>query len=86
MGIIDRKLQQWVQAGLMTIEQQTTLLDFEAKQPQRASWWLYSFMILGAVIIGLGIISLIAANWSEIPDSVKLGSDFALLTLLAGGI
>lgn len=79
-------LQRWVQAGLITPEQQVAITEFEAKQPQRASWWLYSFMILGAVIIGLGIISLIAANWSEIPDSVKLGSDFALLTLLAGGI
>lgn len=79
-------LQRWVQAGLITPQQQAAISEFEATQPQRASWWLYSFMILGAVIIGLGIISLIAANWSEIPDSVKLGTDFALLTLLAGGI
>lgn len=86
MGIINRKLEQWLQAELITPTQRDAILDFESQQPQRANWWLYSFMVLGAAIIGLGIISLIAANWSEIPDGVKLGVDFALLALLAGGI
>lgn len=80
------KLNHWLQAGLVTPAQHAAILAFEAKHPQRANGWLYSFMILGAAIIGLGIISLIAANWANIPDSVKLGLDFALLTLLAAGI
>lgn len=85
MGTINRKLEQWLQAGLIAPTQRDAILDFENQHPQRANWWLYSFMVLGAAIIGLGVISLIAANWSEIPDGVKLGVDFALLALLAGG-
>jgi hypothetical protein len=86
MGNTKRKLEQWLHAGLITPDQQDAILKFEGQQPQHGSWWIYSFMILGAAIIGLGVISLIAANWVEIPDGVKLGADFALLTLLAGGI
>lgn len=86
MGNTKRKLEQWLQAGLITPAQQDSILTFEGQQTQHGNWWVYSFMILGATIIGLGIISLIAANWAEIPDGVKLGADFALLTLLAGGI
>ncbi|MDD5394649.1 MAG: DUF2157 domain-containing protein [Thiothrix sp.] len=86
MGMITRKLDQWLQAGLITPDQHTAILAFESDHPQHANWWIYSFMILGAAIIGLGVISLIAANWVDIPDSVKLGADFALLALIAGGI
>ena len=86
MGIINEKLDQWQQAGLLSSAQHDAILAFEAKQPSRSSWWLYSLMILGAVIIGLGIISLIAANWADIPDVLKLGVDFLLLLALEGSI
>lgn len=80
------KLNQWLQAGLITPAQHANILSFEAERRQNANGWLYSFMILGAAIIGLGVISLIAANWAHIADSTKLGVDFALLSVLAGGI
>ncbi|UJS26481.1 DUF2157 domain-containing protein [Thiothrix winogradskyi] len=80
------KLNQWLQAGLITPSQHANILSFEAKQRPVTNGWLYSFMVLGAAIIGLGILSLIAANWHNISDSVKLGVDFALLGLLAIGI
>lgn len=86
MAFIKKKLERWQQAGLLTPNQTAAILAFETQHPQRSNWWLYSFMILGAAIIGLGVISLIAANWAEIPDSVKLGADFLLLAILAFGI
>lgn len=46
---------------------------------------VYGFSILGAIIIGIGIISVIAANWNNISDFVKLAADFALLVGLAYG-
>ncbi|OQX13253.1 MAG: hypothetical protein BWK73_12765 [Thiothrix lacustris] len=82
----NNKLNQWLQAGLITPAQHANILSFEANHRPPANGWLYSFMVLGAVIIGLGILSLIAANWHNIPDSVKLSADFALLGLLAIGI
>lgn len=86
MTLMKSKLERWQQAGLLTSEQVDAIISFESQHPQRANWWLYSFMILGAVIIGLGVISLIAANWADIPDGVKLAADFLLLAVLAGGI
>ncbi|SEB09147.1 MAG: DUF2157 domain-containing protein [Candidatus Thiothrix putei] len=80
------KLNQWLQAGLITPAQHANILSFEAEHRQHSNGWLYSFMILGAVIIGLGIISLIAANWATLPDALKLGADFTLLGGLAAGI
>ena len=62
MAAIANKLAQWQQAGLLSAEQTDAILAFEAQQTTRAPWWLYSLMILGAAIMGLGIISLIAAN------------------------
>lgn len=86
MSLTQRKLEHWQQSGLLSPDQVAAILAFEAEHPQQSNWWLYSFMILGTAIIGLGIISLIAANWANIPDSIKLGADFALLATLAGGI
>ncbi len=83
---IKTKLERWQQAGLLSFEQVEGILAFESQHHQRSNWWLYSFIILGASIIGLGIVSLIAANWADIPDNVKLGADFLLLGILALGI
>ena len=40
--------------------------------------------ILGAVLVGLGIITFFAANWDEIPRSVKLGALIAGVVLSYG--
>lgn len=86
MTLIEKKLQIWEQQGFITGDQYETILSFEQGEKQNNNWWLYSLLILGSAIIGLGIISLIAANWVQIPDSLKLGADFSLLILLATAI
>lgn len=86
MSAISKKLDQWLQAGLLTPAQYEAISSYELAHPQRTNTWLYSFMVLGALIIGLGVISLIAANWAYIPETVKLSVAFALLMILASGI
>lgn len=87
MAGIDKKLALWEQNGLITPDQVDEILAFENGDTSNPSnWWLYSLLILGSAIIGLGIISLIAANWAQIPDSVKLAADFLLLGCVAAGI
>ena len=81
-----KRLNHWLQAGLITHEQHAAIIAFESKQSLNHNGWWYGFMVLGAAIIGLGILSLIAANWTHIPNSFKLGVNFALLGLLAIGI
>lgn len=84
MTLIEKKLQLWEQQGLINGDQHDAILDFEQNRNQNNNWWLYSLLMLGSAIIGLGIISLIAANWSQIQDSIKLSANFGLLTVFAG--
>ena len=88
MAGIEKKLRAWLEQGLISIDQFDAIGEFEQNNQNQStgSWWLYSLLILGTSIIGLGIISLIAANWAFIPDVVKLLSAFTLLALLATAI
>jgi uncharacterized membrane protein len=88
MASTDKKLLTWLEHGFISQQQLNTIREFEQTRSRRSNshWWLYSLLILGSAIIGLGIISLIAANWAVIPDIVKLGATFGLLISLATGI
>ncbi len=82
MSKLEKGLKEWVALGLISSDQAARIRHHEAAKPE-ASWVLSGLLLLGAGIVGIGIISLIAANWNEIPDPVKLGGDFLLLTALA---
>lgn len=88
MASIKNKLEQWLEEDLISQDQLDAITEFEAQHTssRRTHWWLYSLLILGAGIIGLGVISLIAANWAAIPDSIKLGANFIVLISVAAGI
>ncbi|RHX90939.1 DUF2157 domain-containing protein [Leptospira stimsonii] len=79
---LEHKLKKWVEAGLIGSEQSESILRFE--ENRKTPYLYYSFLILGVVVIGIGIIAVIAANWEEIPDFVKLGA--ALLVLTSIGV
>lgn len=83
MTLIEKKLQVWEQQGLINGDQLDAILVFERGEKQNNNWWLYSLLILGSAIIGLGVISLIAANWVKISDSLKLSTDFLFLGVFA---
>ena len=85
MASLEHQLNDWVSKNLINREQAEGIRHYESNRPG-SSWVLYSFLILGATIIGIGVISLIAANWDTIPNAVKLGADFLLLIGLALGI
>lgn len=82
MSKLDRSIKDWVKSGLITEEQAMLIQVHEGKKPER-SWVLTSFLILGVVNIGIGLISLIAYNWYQIPDELKIAGDFALLIITA---
>lgn len=88
MASIEKKLKVWLQQGLISNTQYDAISQYEQTDTKSNSsnWWLYSLLVLGASIIGLGFISLIAANWAFIPDFIKLFTAFSLLGLLALGI
>ena len=78
---LDRKLEIWQQAGLITSDQQAAIRAFEAQSPAR-SWALWGVAVIGVLAVGLGVISEVAANWSGIPDGLKLSAYFVLQAAL----
>ncbi|WP_016752329.1 DUF2157 domain-containing protein [Leptospira kirschneri] len=79
---LEQKLKRWVGAGLIASEQSEAILNFE--ENRKSPYLYYSFLILGVVIIGIGVIAIITANWEEIHDLVKLGFGLTVLVLVAG--
>lgn len=63
----------WAREGLISPAQEEALgARYPVKEPG-TSWGMIVFSCLGAVIVGLGIILLLAYNWAAIPKFAKLG-------------
>lgn len=82
MSKLTKSLAHWVSKGLIDQQQANAIQEYEATHTD-SSWILYGLLVLGAIIIGIGVISLIAANWQRIPASVKLFMDFSTLSIIA---
>lgn len=81
---LHRDLERWLQAGLIDAATRDRIAAFEGAR--RRPTLLYALAALGATTIGIGIVSIVAANWDAIGRSAKLGADLALGMLLAGGL
>ncbi|HKI61670.1 MAG TPA: DUF2157 domain-containing protein [Mariprofundaceae bacterium] len=66
-----RELPRWVEAGLVAPEKAPGILAHVAAESQRHSL-ASMFAVLGAVLLGVGVITFFAANWQEMPKIVKL--------------
>ncbi|TGL36567.1 DUF2157 domain-containing protein [Leptospira koniambonensis] len=73
-----KKLKTWVDGGLISQAQSESILKFE--DSKKIPYVFYSFLALGIVVIGLGVIAMVAANWDKIHYSVKLFSSFTILS------
>lgn len=78
---IARKVRQWKAAGLIDEATAERLEAFERSGERPMV--LYTIGGLGALTIGTGLISVVAANWDGIGSSVKLAVDLALAVVLA---
>ncbi len=84
MFSVARKTQKWVENGLITDEQARRIAVFE--QSRKSVLSLFSIvMFLGFFSIALGVAAIVASNWADIPDAVKLVSMFVLLAACAAG-
>lgn len=78
------KLADWRREGFIDADQAERITAFEAvrSRPKLA----LALAVLGAFTIGVGIIAIIAANWDEIPISLRLGLHVAVNLGLGGTI
>ena len=84
MNKLMKKLDLWEKNNLISAEQKQQIANFEKHGKKIHLQQTIAF--LGIFILGLGIISLIAANWQNIGDAVKLTVDFALLAALTAAV
>lgn len=84
---LDAESRRWAAENIITAEQAERIRGLYALPANALSWGLIVFFGLGAVIIGLGVILLIAYNWDKIPKPGKLAIVFAtLLATQASGL
>ena len=85
-----REVQEWERDGTITPQQAQAILarypedsaDYEAAR--RRQGLVVGLSILGAALVGLGVITFFASNWDEIPRGVKLGALVAGVALSYG--
>ena len=80
MSNLHKKMESWVKAGLLSDVQATSILSFEASNTDKKSWVLYGIVSRGVAAIGIGIVSISAANWQSIPAALKLAVYLAVQT------
>ena len=78
----ERKLKAWQDAGLIDAATVARIRAWEAEHSRPLALW--AVIGIGALAIGLGIVSVVAANWDEIPGLVRLAVHFAVMAGLAG--
>lgn len=79
---LEKKVQEWIEAGYLTSVSGKKILDSERKEHK--SVFSLVFLLIGALCIGVGAIALISSNWWQIPNAVKLAVDFIILFGLSG--
>ncbi|MBV8408396.1 MAG: DUF2157 domain-containing protein [Alphaproteobacteria bacterium] len=82
--IAEHYLKRWRGAGLIDDAAVQRISAWEAAH--RRPVWLWAVSGMGALAIGLGVVSVVAANWEEIPGSAKLAAALLLTALCAGGV
>jgi uncharacterized membrane protein len=76
-----RESADWVSRGIVSAEQRERLLNLYPDRGEPASRFLGVLSLVGGLLVGLGVILVISANWERIGDWVKIAG---LLALLAG--
>lgn len=78
----ERKLQAWLAAGLIDADTAGRIRVWEAEHSRPLALW--AVIGIGALAIGLGVISVVAANWEDVPGMVRLAIHLAVLLALGG--
>jgi hypothetical protein len=72
-----RKIAAWHDAGLIDAATRDRLLAYETAHARPLALW--AVFGIGALAIALGLVSVIAANWEDIPGQLRLAVHLALI-------
>ena len=78
----DRKLRAWEAAGLIDGETAARIRAWEAEHAKPLALW--AVFGIAALAIGLGVLSVVAANWDAIRGEVRLALHMLLMAGIAG--
>lgn len=79
-----RKIATWHEAGLIDDATRDRLIAYEAAHARPLALW--AVFGIGALAIGLGLVSVIAANWEDIPGQLRLAVHLALIIAALAGL
>ncbi|MFL0672764.1 MAG: DUF2157 domain-containing protein [Erythrobacter sp.] len=72
-----RKIEVWHKAGVIDAATRDRLIAYEADHVRPVALW--AVFGIGALAIGLGLVSVVAANWEDIPGTLRLAVHLALI-------
>jgi uncharacterized membrane protein len=78
---LSKKLSEWQDAKLIDSATADKISEFEQQKSKPIALW--AFGGLGAFAIILGLVSVVASNWLQTPDWVKLATDLVLCLVIA---
>jgi uncharacterized membrane protein len=81
---LEKKLREWRMAGVIDQETKDRIFEFETRY--KSNGLVYAAGGLGAFTVGVGVISIVAANWEFIPYTIKLAIDLLIVIALAFAI
>jgi uncharacterized membrane protein len=76
-----KKLNEWHQQGLIDNATVSNIVAYEQGASKPIALWAAGG--IGALTIIIGLVSVVAANWAQTPDEVKLGVDLLIAVLIA---
>lgn len=79
-SIVERESRRWVDEGLIDADQRAAILDRYPESDGRGRQAAI-ISVLGAILVGVGAILFVAANWQEMPRLLRVG---ILLTSMLG--
>ncbi len=79
--MFQRKLHNWQNAGLIDSETANKIIEYESQNSKPYGLW--AVIALGALAIGLGFISIIAANWDALGGVTKLAIHLSFIVAIA---
>jgi uncharacterized membrane protein len=77
----ERKLAAWQGAEVIDADTAARIRAFEAEHTRPLALW--AVIGIGILAIGLGLVSVVAANWDAVPGTARLALHFALMAGLA---